>query len=55
MVLYHCLLIAILVIVTFAYELFKVLLIHYTVTVITNPSHCGYHRTLVIILHNLII
>ena len=44
MVLYYCLLIAILVVVALLYELCKVCTIHYTVTVNTNPSH--WHHVL---------
>ena len=39
MVLYSCFLVAILVVVALSYELCKVCIIHYAVTVNANPSH----------------
>jgi hypothetical protein len=45
-ILYFYFLIAILVVVALLYELCKVCLIHYTITINTNPSHVGkVHNT----------
>lgn len=38
-VFYYCMLIAIFVLVTFLYEVYKVSAIHYPVTINTNPFH----------------
>jgi hypothetical protein len=39
MILYFCLLIAIFVVVALFYELCKVCVVHYTITINANPSH----------------